>query len=96
LFEGGVGNLLNAGGFFDIAGERENLNAQLSQFLCGPFAALFFARAEHQVRAHFRQAFGHLPAEADGTAGNDRDASGEIEDLAGFHFIGCRTEKFSS
>ena len=48
-------------------------------------AAFFFARAENQVRAHFREPVGHLAAEAHSTASDDSDAAGEVEDFGGDH-----------
>jgi len=48
-------------------------------------ASLFFARAQDQIRAHLREGVRHLAAQADGTAGDDRDAAGEIEELFDVH-----------
>jgi hypothetical protein len=48
-------------------------------------AAFLLAGAEHDVGAHFREGFRHLTAEADGTAGDDGQASSEIKKLSNVH-----------
>jgi hypothetical protein len=45
------------------------------------------------MRAHFREAFGHLAAEADRTTADDRDPAREIEDLSGVHVAGRGIKK---
>ena len=85
--------VLNAGGILHIATERQYLHAKLLQFFRGLQAAFLLARAENQVRAHFREALGHLPAEANGAAGDDRHPAAEIEALPAFHG-GGPNEKF--
>jgi hypothetical protein len=83
--KGGVDDCLNVGWIFYIACEREGFYAQFLQFSSRLLAALFFAGAEYDVGAHFREAFSHLTAEADGTAGDDGHAAGEIEELSNVH-----------
>jgi len=47
------------------------------------------------MRAHFRQAVGHLAAEAHRTASDDGDAPGEVEDFGGGHVRRCGPGLFS-
>src|SRR5262249_48417491 len=72
-------------GILYIAAESERLNSQLLQFLRRLFAAFLFPRAEHQVCAHFRQAFGHLASQSRPAAADNRDASAQIEKLFYIH-----------
>ena len=81
LFHGGISNRLDARGIFDVAAERKNLHAEFLQFLGGFDAALLLARAKNQIRAHFRETFGHLTAKANRTTGDDGDAAFEIEQV---------------
>src|ERR1700736_1982562 len=85
MLDGSVGNLLNAGGLFHVAAECQNFHAKFAQFLRRLQAALLFTCAKNQVSPHFRQAFGHLSAEADRATGHDGNASAKIENLFCVH-----------
>src|SRR5260370_40237628 len=54
-----VHNLLNTGGGFDIASQRQSLPSELLQFLGSFLAAPPLARPKHDGRPHFRPAFRH-------------------------------------
>src|SRR5580693_8202935 len=85
LRHGRIDNSLNLGRIFHVATEGQGLHSEALQFGGGPFAALLFAGAQDEISAHFRQAFRHLPAQADGAAGDNRHASSEIKELSNIH-----------
>src|SRR5580692_11590070 len=79
LRHGGANDRLDFCGIPDVANERQCFDSEALQFPGSLLATLFLASAEHEIGAHFRQTFGHLPAQADGTAGDDSHASSEIK-----------------
>src|SRR5580704_1097205 len=80
-----VDNGLHVGGILHIAAEGQRLYAEALQFYGSLLATFFLACAQHKVRAHFGQAFRHLTAEADGAAGDDRNATSQVKELSNIH-----------
>src|ERR1041385_6055191 len=74
-------HFLNVGLVLYVAADCKRANAQLFHVMGCFFAALFFARAEDEVSAHLGQRLSHLPAQANGAAGDNGDAASEIKEL---------------
>src|ERR1700722_1071454 len=81
----GVDDRLNIPRIFYVASEGDRFRAELLQFGRGFFATFDFSGAKNQVRAHFREADGHLQAQAGGTAGDDGDTPAQIKKFLGVH-----------
>ena len=79
--QGDINYLLNAGGIFDVATERQRLYAKFLQFFGSLLAALLLPSAQHEVSAHFSEALSHLAAQPDGAASYDGDPAGQVKEL---------------
>jgi hypothetical protein len=85
LRHGRVNDGLHFGGIFDITAQCQRFHSEALQFGGSLLATLLLPCAQHEIGAHFRQAFRHLAAKADGTAGDDGNASSEIKELSNIH-----------
>ncbi len=80
-----VYHFLDVSWVLHVARERPRPYAEFLQFLCGLLATLLLASAEHQIRAHLREALGHLASQTNGASGDDRHAAAEIEKFLNIH-----------
>ena len=72
-------NRSNTVGILDITTEGQRPHSYFLQLLGGLLTTLFFAGAQYQVGAHFRQAFRHLTSQADGASSDQGYAAAQIE-----------------
>ncbi len=82
-----VHDFLNRSLVFDIACQKQAPARRTAQRFRRFLAAFLLAGAEYEVRTHFRQALGHLPAQSHRAAGNNGHASGQVEKLFDIHFV---------
>ena len=61
------------------------MDSKFLQLFAGLLAALFFAGAENQISAHFRETLRHLTAKAYGAAGDDSNTAVKIKNVANAH-----------
>src|SRR5260370_28478252 len=66
--DGCVYHLLDVAWVLHVATQCPGPYAELAQFLSRPFASLLLASTKHQMRAHLREAFGHLAPQSNGTS----------------------------
>src|SRR5260370_41012039 len=81
-----VYHFLDVSWVLHVAPERPRPYAELLQFLCGLLATLLLASAEHQIRAHLREALGHLASQTNGASSDNGHTPCEIKKLLRVHF----------
>ena len=83
LSDGCVHGLQHARSLFYIATERDRADAKSLEFVRSLLTTLFLTCCQRNARAHFRQTFRHLPAQADRAACDQRNATAKVKQL--FH-----------